>query len=446
MPDSLFATDSMRAVFSDRARIARMLDFEAALAQAEASVGVIPASAAGVIERRCDVDQFDVAAIGHAARDAGNLAIPLVSALTRSVAATDAGASGYVHWGATSQDVIDTALVLQLRDALALIETDIERLAAALAKQARRHAATLLAGRTWLQQALPITLGLKLAGVVSALDRHRARLTALRARTLVVQFGGAAGTLASLDDRGLAVTEALAARLSLAAPDMPWHTHRDRFCDVAATLGMLTATLGKLARDVSLLAQTEVGEAREPAAPGRGGSSTMPQKRNPVGASIALAAAVRVPGLVSTMLTAAIQEHERGLGNWPAEWDTLPEIALLASGALAAMVEVAEGLEIDATRMRANLEITQGLIFAEAVQMALAPKVGRDTAHSLVASACRRATAESAHLRDILAQEPGVSRFLDGQALDRLFDPVEYLGESRGFIERALAAHPASGP
>ncbi len=446
MPDSLFATDSMRAVFSDRARIARMLDFEAALAQAEASVGVIPVSAAGVIERRCDVDQFDVAAIGHAARDAGNLAIPLVSALTRNVAAADAGASGYVHWGATSQDVIDTALVLQLRDALALIETDIERLAAALAKQARRHAATLLAGRTWLQQALPITLGLKLAGVVSALDRHRARLTALRGRTLVVQFGGAAGTLASLDDRGLAVTEALAARLSLAVPDMPWHTHRDRFCDVAATLGMLTATLGKLARDVSLLAQTEVGEAREPAAPGRGGSSTMPQKRNPVGASIALAAAVRVPGLVSTMLTAAIQEHERGLGNWPAEWDTLPEIALLASGALAAMVEVAEGLEIDATRMRANLEITQGLIFAEAVQMALAPKVGRDTAHSLVASACRRATAESAHLRDILAQEPGVSRFLDGQALDRLFDPVEYLGESRGFIERALAAHPASGP
>ena len=446
MPDSLFATDSMRAVFSDRARIARMLDFEAALAQAEASVGVIPASAAGVIERRCDVDQFDVAAIGHAARNAGNLAIPLVSALTRNVAATDAGASGYVHWGATSQDVIDTALVLQLRDALALIEIDIERLATALAKQARRHAATLLAGRTWLQQALPITLGLKLAGVVSALDRHRARLTALRGRTLVVQFGGAAGTLASLDDRGLAVTEALAARLSLAVPDTPWHTHRDRFCDVAATLGMLTATLGKLARDVSLLAQTEVGEAREPAAPGRGGSSTMPQKRNPVGASIALAAAVRVPGLVSTMLTAAIQEHERGLGNWPAEWDTLPEIALLASGALAAMVEVAEGLEIDATRMRANLEITQGLIFAEAVQMALAPKIGRDTAHSLVASACRRATAESAHLRDILAQEPGVSRFLDAQALDRLFDPVEYLGESRGFIERALAAHPASGP
>jgi 3-carboxy-cis,cis-muconate cycloisomerase len=195
---------------------------------------------------------------------------------------------------------------------------------------------------------------------------------------------------------------------------------------------------------LSLLAQSEVGEALEPALPGRGGSSTMPQKRNPVGASIALAAAVRVPGLVSTMLTAAMQEHERGLGNWPAEWETLPEIALLASGALAAMAEVSEGLEVDVERMRANLEITQGLIFAEAVQMALAPKMGRDTAHSLVAGACRRAGSESVHLREILAQEPKVAQFLDAQALERLFDPLRYLGETQAFIDRALAAHPAS--
>jgi 3-carboxy-cis,cis-muconate cycloisomerase len=441
---SLFATDSMRAIFSDRARIARMLEFEAALAQAEAETSVIPQAAADAIAGQCGVEGFDVEAINAAARNAGNLAIPLVSALTRKVAERDADAKGYVHWGATSQDAIDTGLVLQLRDALALVDSDVRRLAAALASQARRHAATVLAGRTWLQQALPITLGVKLAGVVSALDRHRERIAAVQARALVVQFGGAAGTLASLADRGLAVTEALARRLSLAVPDLPWHTQRDRLCEVAAALGMLTATLGKLARDLSLLAQTEVGEVLEPSLPGRGGSSTMPQKRNPVGASIALTAAVRVPGLVSTMLSAAVQEHERGLGNWPAEWETLPDVALLTAGALAAMIEVAEGLDVHPDRMQRNLDLTQGLIFAEAVQMALAPQIGRDTAHSLVATACRRAVADGVHLREILAHEPRVRALLDAAALERLFEPARYLGESRAFIERALQAYPAS--
>ena len=261
---------------------------------------------------------------------------------------------------------------------------------------------------------------------------------------LVVQLGGAAGTLASLGDRGLAVMQALAARLALNVPDVPWHAHRDRLGEVATTLGLLTATLGKLARDLSLLAQTEVGEASEPSTPGRGGSSTMPQKRNPVGASIALAAATRVPALVSTMLSAAVQEHERGLGNWPAEWETLPDIVLLTSGALDAMIEVVEGLDVDVARMRENLEATRGLIFAEAVQMALAPAIGRDTAHALVAGACRRAVAGGAHLRDILAQEPQVSHALGAGALDRLFDPSQYLGETHVFIERALARHPAA--
>jgi 3-carboxy-cis,cis-muconate cycloisomerase len=442
--DSLFATDAMRDAFSDRARIARMLDFEAALANAEAQVGVIPPAAAEAIARECTPDGFDLPAIARDARHAGNLAIPLVAALTRKVAAAAPEAKGYVHWGATSQDVIDTGLVLQLRDALSLIEADVDRLAEALASQTRKHAATVLAGRTWLQHALPTTLGVKLAGVLGAIQRHRLRLATARRQVLVVQFGGAAGTLASLGDRGIAVTEAIAAKLSLDVPDMPWHTQRDRFCDVAAMLGMLTATLGKLARDVALLAQSEVGEAQEPALPGRGGSSTMPQKRNPVGAAIALEAAVRMPGLVATTLTAAVQEHERGLGNWPAEWTTLPDIALCASGALAAMVDVVEGLDVDADRMRANLEITQGLIFAEAVQMALAPKMGRGTAHSLVAGACRRAIAEHAHLREILAQEPKVTQILDAQVLAQLFDPQRYLGATHAFIERVLTGHAAS--
>src|SRR5487761_2081035 len=234
-----------------------------------------------------------------------------------------------------------------------------------------------------------------------------------------------------------------AVRLALPLPDLPWHTQRDRVCEIAAVLGLLAATLGKLARDLALLAQTEVAEVFEPAAPGRGGSSTMPHKRNPVGASVAIAAALRIPGLVATMLGAAAQEHERGLGNWPAEWETLPEIALLVAGALAAMVDVAPGLDVDADRMRANLGLTHGQIFAEAVQMALAPTLGRDHAHALVADACRRAAKERAHLREVLRAVPEVASALDATALDRLFDPAGYLGESGRYIERALAAHPA---
>ena len=439
MADSLFATEAMREVFADRARIARMLDFEAALARAEAAAGVIPQAAADAIARNCTTAGFDIAAISRDARKAGNLAIPLVAALTRKVGASAPDAKGYVHWGATSQDVIDTGLVLQLRDALALIDADVERLATALALQTRKHATTVLAGRTWLQQALPVTLGAKLAAVLSAVDRHRGRLKALRRTSLVVQFGGAAGTLASLGQRGIAVSEALAADLALDMPDMPWHTQRDRLCDIAATLGMLTATLGKLARDIALLAQSEVSEAREPALPGRGGSSTMPQKRNPVGASIALEAAVRVPALVSTMLTCAVQEHERGLGNWPAEWTTLPEIALLASGALAAMVEVIEGLDVDADRMRANLDVTQGLIFAEAVQMALAPSLGRDTAHALVGAASKKSIAEKRSLREVLSEDAKVRAVLDEQALANVFDAATYLGSTHAYIDAVLA-------
>ena len=444
MPDSLFTTDAMRAVFTDRARLARMLEFEAALARAEAAVGVIPQDAADAIARQCDVAAYDAAEIAACVHTAGNLAIPLVAQLTKNVRAVDPGARGYVHWGATSQDVIDTGLVLQLRDALALIDADVDRLAAALATRARQHADTVLAGRTWLQQALPLTLGVKLAGFVSALDRHRDRLAAVRERALVVQFGGAVGTLASLHDQGVAVAERLAQQLSLRAPEMPWHSQRDRLCEIASVLGNLVATVGKLARDLALLAQTEVDEAREPATPGRGGSSTMPQKRNPVGASIALAAATRVPGLVATMLHAAVAEHERGLGNWPAEWETLPEIALLAAGALAAMIEVVEALDVDEQRMRANLEITRGLVFAEAVQTALAPAMGRDAAHSLVAGACRRAVAEGRHLRDILESDADVAHDLNAQALARLFDPHAYLGSARAFVERALVQRSAS--
>ena len=436
MIDPQFTTDAMRAVFAPAARVQRMLDFEAALARAEAAISVIPAAAAAAIAQRCDVRDFDVAALAVAARAAGNLAIPLVAALTH--AAGD-DAKGYVHWGATSQDALDTGLVLQLRDALALIDADLRRLAQALAAQAAAHKATPLAGRTWLQQALPVTLGLKLAGTLSAVRRHQARIAALRPRLMVLQFGGAAGTLASLGAKAPQVEAALAAELSLDIADVPWHTQRDRVDELATTLGLLVATLGKLARDISLLAQTEVGEALEPAAPGRGGSSTLPHKRNPVGCAVALAAAVRVPNLVATMLAAAVQEHERGLGNWPAEWDTLPDIVELAAGALAAMADVVAGLDVDAARMRANLELTQGRILAEAVQMALAPKLGRDVAHSLLAQACRQAVAEKRHLRDVLGADAAVRGVLDEPTIARLLDPAHYLGASAAFVDRVLS-------
>ena len=440
MSAPIFTPPALRKAFAPAARVERMLEVEAALARAQARLGIIPQAAAESIARACRADAYDVDALHDAATDAGNLAIPLVVALTRRVAEADPAAKGYVHWGATSQDIIDTGLVLQLREALDFLDPELARLADALATHADAHRLTVRPGRTWLQQASPVSLGQKLAACLAAFDRDRARIAALRPRLLVVQLGGAAGNLASLGTQGLAVTEALAAELGLGVPPAPWHTQRDGVCECAAVLGVLTASLGKLGRDLALLAQTEVGEAFEPSAPGRGGSSTLPQKRNPVGAAVAIAAATRVPGLVATMLSAAVQEHERGLGNWPAEWDTLPEIVQLAGGAVVAMAQVVAGLTLDATRMRANLELTQGQIFAEAVQMALAPVIGRDVAHQLVGAACRKAAAEGRHVRDVLAATPEVRKVLDDAALRALFDPVRYLGSSSDYIDRVLRA------
>ncbi len=442
--DPLFRTERMAAVFSDGGRVQGMLDFEAALARAEARVGAIPAAAAPAIAAQCRAELYDITALARAAAQAGNPAIPLVKALTGLVAARDEAASRYVHWGATSQDMMDTGLVLQLRQALDAIEPDLARLCAALAALAQARIGTVLAGRTWLQQALPVTLGLKAAGWLSALERHRGRLRQLRPRVLMTQLGGAAGTLAALGAHGEAVAAALADDLGLAAPVLPWHTQRDGIAEAGTTLGLLTGSLGKMARDVSLLMQTEVAEALEPAAPGRGGSSTMPHKRNPVGCAVVLSAALRVPGLVATLLAAMVQEHERGLGGWHAEWETLPEICCLAAGALAHMIAVIEGLEIDTARMEQNLDATRGLLLAEAVGMALAPHLGRLPAHDLVEQACRRAVSERRHLREVLAEQPLVRKHLDAAALQRLFDPAHYLGCAEALVRRVLAGSGAA--
>ncbi|HEX7044069.1 MAG TPA: 3-carboxy-cis,cis-muconate cycloisomerase [Burkholderiales bacterium] len=436
--DPLLTTKAMRAVFSDHGRLQAMLDFEAALARAEAAVGVVPETAAAAIAAQCGAELYDIDALAARAAAAGNLAIPLVQELTARVAQRDAQAAGFVHWGATSQDVIDTGLVLQLRAACDLIEADVEALAAALARLAAAHARTPLAARTLLQHALPTTFGLKLAGWLDALERDRARLRAARGRMLVLQFGGAAGTLAALGEHGPAVAAALARELGLACPALPWHTHRDRLAEAATTLGLLAGTLGKIGRDVTLLMQTEVAEALEPSAPGRGGSSTLPHKRNPVGSLVAAAAALRVPHLVATMLAAMVQEHERAAGAWHAEWEVLPEICALTAGAAAQLRQVIEGLEIDPARMRANLEQTRGLIMAEAVTMALARTLGRDAAHRLVEAASRRAAAEGRHLRDVLAADAEAARHLAAADLDRLFDPSSYIGSAEQMVERVL--------
>jgi len=439
--EPLFRWKAVEELFSDRARLQGMLDFEAALARAEVRAGVIPTPAAPAIAAKCRAELFDTEALARAAALAGNPAIPLVKQLTALVGAADKEAQRFVHWGATSQDAIDTGFVLQMREALQHIEAEVERLAGALAQLADKHRATPVAGRTWMQQALPTTFGLKAAGWLDAVTRHRARLAEARRRALVVQFGGAVGTLAALGDKGMGVTAALGEELHLGVPDLPWHAHRDRVGEVAATLGLLTGTLGKIARDISLHTQTEVGELFEPAAEGRGGSSTMPHKRNPVTSAVTLAAATRMPGLVSTILSAMVQEQERGLGGWHAEWETMPEIIGLAAGALHHLTDAVMGLELNAEHMAGNLELTHGLLFAEAAQMALGRALGRQAAHELVEAACKRAQTEKRHLRAVLTDDPVVAKHLAKEDLDRLFDPRQYLGVSEQLIDRVLAAH-----
>jgi 3-carboxy-cis,cis-muconate cycloisomerase len=436
----MFSSAAMRAVCDDTATLQHMLDFEAALARAEAAVGVIPASATGPIAKACKAEAFDLAALAEAATRSGNLAIPLVKALTAAVAKADAGAARYVHWGATSQDVIDTATMLTMRAAIDALLPDLDRAIAGFAGLARKHRDTAMVARTWLQHALPMPFGLKLAEYAAALHRSRGRLQRLRAEGLALQFGGAAGTLAALGDKGLAVAEKLAAELKLPLPDAPWHTHRDRIAEAASAFAILTGSCGKIARDVSLMMQTDVAEAFEPSGEGRGGSSTMPHKRNPVAAATALAAAAMAPNLAATIFAAQVQDHERSAGPWHAEWPTLPTLQLVTSGALAAIVDLAEGLEVDAARMRVNLDVTHGLIMAEAVTFALAETIGKSDAHHLVEAAVKKAVAGKQHLHDVMASDPKVTAHLSADKLAKSFDPMAYQGVSQQLIDRLLAS------
>ncbi len=436
----LYSTDEMRAVLDDRARVQRMLDFEAALARAEAAVGIVPAGHAGTIAEACQVRHYDLAALGEGTIVAGNLATPLVNALTAEVGKRSKKAAGYVHWGATSQDVIDTAMVLELRAVFDALFKDLDRATKAFTTLAGRHRRNMTMARTLLQQALPMPFGLKLAGYAAALARSRDRLRRLRKEVLVLQFGGAAGTLAALEEKGLDVSERLAAQLDLTVPDAPWHTHRDRFAEVAAALAILAGTCGKIARDVALLMQTEVGEAFEPSGPGRGVSSTLPQKRNPAGAATALSAAMIAPNLAATILNAQFQEHERAVGGWQAEWATFPALALVVSGTLRAVVDIAEGLTVDVERMKANLEASSGLVMAEHVSFALAEKLGRAEAHALVAELVHQAAKDKRAFKDVVAESEKIKAHLNASELARLFMPNHYQGSAQTFIDRLVAS------
>ncbi len=438
---TLYGSDAMRAVFDERAYFQRMLDVEAALARVQARLGIIPADAAEAITRAARVENLVTEELAASARNVGYPVVGLVAGLSR--AAGEAG--GWTHWGATTQDIMDTATVLQVREGLALIRTALAGMVAALIAQAEQHRHTVMAGRTHLQQALPITLGLKCAVWAQPLIAHIHRLDALRPRVEQVSFAGAAGTLASLGDQGIAVMEGLAAELDLVAPAAPWHVSRDGFAETVAFLGLVCGSLAKLATDVILLAQTEVGELAEPYVAGRGSSSTMPQKRNPIASEYILAAARTVHALMPVMFGAMAADHERATGPWQAEILALPQAFVLTHGALQHAGAIAEGMVIDAQRMRRNLDLTGGLIVAEAVMMGLAAHIGRGEAHHVVKHACDAALEEGLSLADALARQQAVATRLDRAAIERLTDPAHYLGSTDAFIDRVLQLAKAIG-
>jgi 3-carboxy-cis,cis-muconate cycloisomerase len=437
--DSLATTAPLAEIFSDASVLQAMLDFEIALARAEAQLKIIPESVAEAIATAATPNSFDPAALSAAALDSATLAIPFIKQLTECVRSKNPAAATHVHWGATSQDLCDTAIVLLLKKAGLILAPDLQRLESALARISEEHKNTVMLGRTLLQAATPITFGLKAAGWLGAISRSRRRLQRASQQALVLQFGGASGTLAALGGQGLAVAEKLAAELQLTLTDAPWHTHRDRLAELVCACGVLTGSLGKMAKDISLLMQNEIAEVAEPAALGKGGSSTMPHKRNPVGCVLTLTAASRVPGLVSSFLTGLVQEHERAVGGWQAEWATVSAVIQSTGLAIKSMADVVEGLTVDTVKMRANIDSTHGRIFAERAMILLSEKLGREKAHKLLEEATRKSIEQNRHLRKVLSEIDEVKEQLVA-ALADLENPEHYLGSAEQFRKRLLAS------
>src|SRR5437588_2291664 len=439
----IFSTPQMRQVFSDEARTGYYLEIEAALARVQGRLGIVPDKAACETERQCRIENIDLTRLKQQTERIG---YPILGVVQQLVALCADGLGEWCHWGATTQDITDTATILQIRAALDLIQKEMEAIAGARADLARRYRDTPMAGRSNLQQAVPLTFGFKMAALLAAMQRHRERLAQLRPRVLVGEFGGAVGTLASLGTDGLKVQTALMAALGLGQPEIAWHTVRDRIGEVGCFLGLLTGTLGKISMDVKLLMQTEVAEVYEPFHDARGSSSTMPQKRNPISCLYIHSTAALVRQHVAALLEAAVADHERSTGPWQIEWIALPEIFLLASGALAQSRDLLAGLQVDAARMRSNLDMTNGAIVSEAVMMGLGPHLGRQRAHDLVYDICRAAAASGAPLVDLLAQDKEISRHVARGDLEKMCDPGNYLGLAGEMVDRVLAREKPKRP
>jgi 3-carboxy-cis,cis-muconate cycloisomerase len=432
----IFSSDAMRKVWSDENRTQKYLDIESALAKVQGRLGLIPQEAADEIISHCHLDQIDMAKLRAQTERIG---YPILGVVSQLNALCRDKLGEYCHWGATTQDITDTATVLQIRESLELVDADLAAISKAMADLARKHRLTPMIGRSNLQQAIPVTFGYKMAGLLSAIERHRTRLAQLRPRVLVGEFAGAAGTLASLATGAMETQAGLMEELGLAQPDIAWHTIRDNIAEVGCFLGLVGGTLGKLSMDVKLMMQTEVGEVYEPFAHGRGSSSTMPQKRNPISSCYIHAQVSVVRQLAAALMDAMIADHERSTGPWEIEWIALPEAFCLMAGALKQSRFVLEGLEVDADQMRANIDMTGGLVMSEAVMMGLGKYIGREYAHDLVYDICREAVKQKRPLLDLLCENPEISAHLDRPALARLCDPANYLGQSGVMVDRVLS-------
>ncbi|MEI7804473.1 MAG: 3-carboxy-cis,cis-muconate cycloisomerase [Hyphomicrobiales bacterium] len=431
----IFTTPAMREVWSDETRVQKYLDFEGALAKVQAKLGIIPRDAAAEIRRHCFAKQYDMAKLKSQTEKIGYPVLPVVQQLVKLC---KKGLGEWSHWGATTQDITDTATIMQISDSLDLIEKDLDAISNSLAKLAKRYRDTPMAGRSNLQQAVPITFGYKMATMLSAFERHRQRLKQMRPRVLVGEFGGAAGTLSSLGKQGLKCQAALMKELKLGQPEISWHTVRDRIAEVGCFLGLVTGSCAKIAFDVKLMMQTEVEEVYEPFHEGRGSSSTMPQKRNPISSVYITAQAAVVKQHVAALLEAQVEDHERSTGPWEIEWIVLPEIFMLSAGALAQTRFLVGGLQVNTKKMKENLGITKGLIMSEAVMMGLGPYLGRNRAHDLVYHICRKVIATGRPLNELLAKDKEISKHLTRKQIDKLTDPANYLGVAGGMVDRAL--------
>jgi 3-carboxy-cis,cis-muconate cycloisomerase len=431
----IFTTPDMRQVWSDENRVQKYLDFEAALARAQARLKIIPQEACDEIVAHCDAKLIDMAKLKEATERIGYPVLPVVQQLVK-LCKDNLGE--WSHWGATTQDITDTASVLQIREGLAIVEREIGAIADALAALAKKYRDTPMAGRSNLQQAVPITFGYKMATLLAAFERHKQRLSEIKARVLVGEFGGAAGTLSSLGKDGLRVQAELMKELKLGQPAISWHTVRDCIAEVGCFLGLVTGSCGKIAFDVKLLMQTEVDEVYEPFHQGRGSSSTMPQKRNPISSVYITAQTAMVKQLVAALLEAMIEDHERATGPWEIEWIALPEIFMLSAGALAQTRFLVEGLQVNEKKMRENLDITNGLIMSEAVMMGLGDKMGRNTAHDVVYDICREVVKTGRPLVDLLEQNDEIRKHADRKKLEALVDPANYLGVAGEMVDRVL--------